>query len=349
MKVINGQKRVGFAVLGLGIGMAHAEAISTSEQAYLVCGCDIDEKRLAKFAAKYPDAYTTASFDEVLADESVDVVSVCLPTYMHAEFACKALRAGKHVLCEKPADITVERAMTIKDAELESGKMAGFVFQNRYSYLMYPIFDAIRSGRLGKIYLGTFAVKWLRKQSYYDNNGGWRGTWDKDGGGSLMNQSIHTVDLMLQLMGSEVKDVRSVGGVINHDIEAEDMTASLITFENGATATFVSTTCAYDGLSTEIGVYGTKGSIEADADKLRRWRLSDDTDGIEEEELLDIYGMGNISAARNHPGVRCGHAYMIDDMANAVLSGRRPAIGIDDAVRSVALIERIYKCIRESK
>lgn len=349
MKTINGQKKVGFAVLGLGIGMAHAEAISTSDFAYLVCGCDIDEKRLSKFVAKYPDAYTTASFDDVLADENVDVVSVCLPTYMHAEFTCKALRAGKHVLCEKPADITVERAMTIRDAELESGKMAGFVFQNRYSYLMYPIFDAIRSGRLGNIYLGTFAVKWHRKQSYYDNNGGWRGTWDKDGGGSLMNQSIHTVDLMLQLMGSEVADVRSVGGVINHDIESEDMTASLITFKNGATATFVSTTCAYDGLSTEIGIYGTGGSIEADADKLKRWRLRDDADGIEEEELLDIYGMGNISAAGNHPGVRCGHGYMIDDMASAVLEGRRPAIGIEDAVRSIDLIERVYKCIREDK
>lgn len=349
MKNINGSKKVGFAVLGLGIGMAHAEAVSTSDNAYLVCGCDIDELRLSKFAAKYPQAYITSSFDDVLADESVDVVSVCLPTYMHAEFTCKALRAGKHVLCEKPADITVERAMTILDAERESGNMAGFVFQNRYNYLMYPILEAIREGRLGSIYLGTFAVKWHRKQSYYDANGGWRGTWDKDGGGSLMNQSIHTVDLMLQLMGSEVEDVRSVGGVIDHNIESEDMTASLITFKNGATATFVSTTCAYDGLSTEIGVYGTKGSIEADADKLRRWRLSDDADGIEEESLLDIYGMGNISAARNHPNVRCGHGYMIDDMAGAVLEGRRPAIGVEDAIRSIDLIERIYKCIRESK
>ena len=349
MKIINGQKRVGFAVLGLGIGMAHAEAISTSKDAYLVCGCDINEKRLSKFAEKYPDAYTTASFDEVLTDGDVDVVSVCLPTYMHAEFACKALRAGKHVLCEKPADINVSRAMAIKEAELESGKMAGFVFQNRYSYLMYPIFDAIRSGRLGRIYLGTFAVKWLRKQSYYDNNGGWRGTWDKDGGGSLMNQSIHTVDLMLQLMGSEVESVRSVGGVINHDIESEDMTASLITFKNGATATFVSTTCAYDGLSTEIGIYGTDGSIEADADKLKRWRLRDDVDGIEEEELLELYGMGNIGAASAHPGVRVGHGYMIDDMASAVLNGSRPAIGIEDAVKSIDLIEKIYKSMRESK
>lgn len=349
MKDINGQKKVGFAVLGLGIGMAHAEAISTSDVAYLVCGCDIDSKRLEKFSQKYPDAGITESFDELLANEEVDVISVCLPTYMHADFASRALRAGKHVLCEKPADITVERAMKIRDAERESGKMAGFVFQNRYNYLMYPIFEAIRRGRLGDIYLGTFAVKWHRKQKYYDNNGGWRGTWDKDGGGSLMNQSIHTVDLMLQLMGSEVADVRSVARVVAHDIESEDMTASLITFKNGATATFVSTTCAYDGLSTEIGVYGTGGSIEADADKLKRWRLRDDVDGIEEEELLEVYGMGNISASRNHPNVRTGHAYMVDDMASAILEGRRPAIGIEDAVKSIDLIERIYKCARESK
>lgn len=346
MKKINGKIKVGFAVVGLGIGMAHAEGIVGSDYAYLVCGCDIDEARREKFAKLYPEAEVTDSFDSILKNENVDVVCICLPTYMHADFACRALMAGKHVLCEKPADIMVERAMKIAEAEKISGRMAGFVFQNRFNYNMYPIYEAVRSGRLGKIYLGTFSVKWFRKQSYYDANGGWRGTWDKDGGGSLMNQSIHTVDLMLSLLGNDVVSVQSAGGVVNHDIEAEDMTASLITFENGAVATFVSTTCAYDGLSTEIGIYGTEGSIEADADKMIRWRMKDDPDGIEEEKILERYGFGNMCASSYHPNIRCGHGYMIDDMANAVLEGRRPVIGIDEAVKSIRLIEQVYKNIK---
>ncbi len=347
MKIIDGKEKVGFAVLGLGIGMAHAEAISTSEFAYLAAACDTDVKRREKFEKKYPGVPVLEDFSDILENPEVDVVSVCLPTYMHAEYAVMALGAGKHVLCEKPADITCERAEIIREAEKRSGKMCGFVFQNRFNYNMYPIYEAIRSGRLGDIYLGTFAVKWYRKQSYYDKNGGWRGTWDKDGGGSLMNQSIHTVDLMLTLMGDEVVDVKSVGGVKNHDIEAEDMTASIITFKNGATATFVSTTCAYDGLSTEICIYGKNGSIEADADKIVRWRIMEDEDGIEEEEMLEKYGSGNIGSSPYHKGVRCGHGYMIDDMARAVLEGKRPAVGLDDALKSLSLIERIYKNIKE--
>lgn len=347
MKITDGVKKVGFAVLGLGIGKAHAEAITTSEYAYLVCACDVDAKRREDFLKRYPGVPVYPDFDEMIKNEDIDVVSVCLPTYLHAEYARKVLAAGKHCLVEKPADITVERASDLGECAKTAGKKLGFVFQNRYNYNMYPIYEAIRSGRLGDIYLGTFAVKWHRKQSYYDANGGWRGTWDKDGGGSLMNQSIHTVDLMLTLMGSEVEEVSSAGGVYGHDIEAEDTTASVIKFKNGSMATFVSTTCAYNGLSTEVGIYGTGGSIECDGDKIVRWRLRDDPDGIEEEEILDAYGMGNLFASAKHPDARCGHGYIIDDMARAILEDRDPAITLDEALKSVALIEKVYKNIRK--
>ena len=342
----NGKQKVCFAVLGLGIGMAHAEAITTSEYAHLACACDINEKRREKFSARFPGVRVYDNFDDMIKDESVDVICVCLPTYMHADYARKVLAAGKHCLVEKPADITADRARDLGDCAKTAGKKLGFVFQNRFNYCMYPIYEAIRNGRMGQIFLGTFAVKWLRKQSYYDKDGGWRGTWDKDGGGSLINQSIHTVDLMLTLMGSEVESVSSAGGIYGHNIETEDATASVIKFKNGSMATFVSTTCAYNGLSTEVGIYGTGGSIECDADKIVRWRLRDDEDGIEEEEILDAYGMGNLFASVKHEGVRCGHGYMIDDMAKAVLEDRDPVISLDEALKSLSLIEKIYENIR---
>lgn len=342
----NGKNKVGFAVLGLGIGMAHAEAITTSKTAHLVCACDIDEKRRAKFSDRFPGVPVYSDFEEMLSHEGVDAVCVCLPTYMHADYARRVLAAGKHCLVEKPADITADRARDLGECATAAGKKLGFVFQNRFNYCMYPIYDAIKNGRLGNIYLGTFAVKWLRKQSYYDKDGGWRGTWDKDGGGSLINQSIHTVDLMLTLMGSEVESVSSQGGVFGHDIETEDTTASVIRFKNGSIATFVSTTCAYNGLSTEVGIYGTGGSIECDADKIVRWRLRDDPDGIEEEEILETYGMGNLFASVKHGDARCGHGYMIDDMASAILEDRDPVISLEEALKSLTLIEKIYENIR---
>ncbi|MFR3484657.1 MAG: Gfo/Idh/MocA family protein [Clostridia bacterium] len=121
--------------------------------------------------------------------------------------------------------------------------------------------------------IGTFEVKWYRNQEYYDN-GGWRGTWEMDGGGSLMNQAVHTVDLMQWLMG-DVESVTSVMGIYNHTIETEDMTTSIIRFKNGAVATFVSTTCAYPGVGTHLKVYGSKGSMEANTGNLTLWKFMD--------------------------------------------------------------------------
>ena len=212
--------------------------------------CDIDEARLAKAQRRYAGVTAYTDFEELIADERVDVISICLPSAMHADFAVRAMEAGKHVLVEKPLDITPERAQLIEDARVRTGRICGVVHQNRFNVDMYPIREAVESGRLGKLILGTFAVKWYRDQSYYDN-GGWRGTWEMDGGGSLMNQSVHTVDLMQWLMG-EVESVSSHMGIYNHDIKTEDTTASLLKFKSGAVATFVSTTCAYPGISTEI-------------------------------------------------------------------------------------------------
>lgn len=363
--------KIGYAVLGLGIGMAHAEGAHLCEDCELVAACDLDTLRLEKFSELYPYADTYTDFDRLLKDERVDIISICLPSSMHAEFAVSAMEAGKNVLIEKPIDITPERAMLIEQARLRTGKLAGVVHQNRFNLDMYRIKSAVESGGLGKLYLGTFAVKWYREQSYYDR-GGWRGTWKYDGGGSLMNQSIHTIDLMQWLMG-EVRSVRSVAGTVAHNIETEDMTASLVEFESGAVATFVSTTCAYPGLSTEIMLYGTGGSIEADGDRLKRWnvRLPEDRDFIEiggeelsEEDysdyMLEIYGKGNRTAAKllSEAGlcadgvtkasegekrpITYGHRFVVEDMVRAVKDGKDPAVMPLEAMKSLKIVRDIY-------
>ena len=179
---------------------------------------------------------------------------------------------------------------------------------------MKPLRDAVDSGRIGRLILGTFAVKWYRDQKYYDA-GGWRGTWEMDGGGSLMNQAVHTVDLMQWLMG-DVDTVTSCDGIYNHNIDTEDLTASIIKFKSGAVATFVSTTCAYPGISTDIQLYGSSGSVEIDGDRLKLWKFKDG-DELEEEEMLGTYGCGDHSSSADPTQVR-GHAYQVHDIIDAV-------------------------------
>ncbi len=343
----NDVKKARYAVVGLGIGRAHMDAAAQSERAELVAVCDLVEAKLASAKKKYPDIVTYTDFDEMIRVERPDIVSICLPSAMHAEYAVRAMEAGCNVLIEKPIDITVENAMKIEEARARLGRVAGVVHQNRYNVPMAPMKKAVEDGRLGKLVLGSFAVKWFREQSYYEN--GWHGTWAMDGGGSLMNQSVHTVDLMQWLMGMPAS-VSSVMGIYNHSIETEDMTVSTLKFENGAVASFISTTCAYPGISTDIQLYGTKGSIEADADVLKTWKLSDsDDEDEEEEEMLSLYGGGNGRAEERNPGLLTGHRAIVEDMISAVLDGHEPRIMPKEAMKSVRIVEAIYESARTGK
>lgn len=344
-------KKLGYAVLGLGIGKAHAEAAAASENADLVAVCDIDEAKLQKFAESYPDTTLYRDFEDLIKDKNVDIISICLPSAMHADFAVRAMEAGKHVLVEKPLDITYERAMLIEEARIRTGMTVGVVHQNRFNLNMYPIKDAIDSGRLGRLILGTFAVKWYREQSYYDR-GGWRGTWEMDGGGSLMNQAVHTVDLMHWLMG-DIESVTSTMSINNHVIKTEDLTASIIKFKSGATATFVSTTCAYPGISTEIMLYGTDGSIEADADMIKTWKMREPLDDMDEDDeeqmMIERYGRGNRQAAKQEPEKLYGHRHVVEDMILAVRDGRAPEVSPAEAAYSVHIVNAIYESARTGK
>ena len=149
------QRKLGYAVLRLGIGMAHADAAYASDRADLVAVCDLDEKRLAKAQKKYAGVTTYTDFEELLKDDRVECISICLPSAMHADFAVRAMEAGKHVLVEKPLDITPERARLIEEARARTGRICGVVHQNRFNLDMYPIREAVESGRMGKLILMT--------------------------------------------------------------------------------------------------------------------------------------------------------------------------------------------------
>ncbi len=340
-------KKIGYGVLGLGIGRFHAKAAFDMEEAELVAVCDARPDRLEKHKREYPEMYPDLTvytkYEDMLANPDIDIISVATPSGTHAEYVCQALRAGKHVLVEKPIDITLEAAQSIVECMKETGKKVACVFQNRRTPNVLAMKEAIDNGRLGKLISGEFSVNWYRTDDYFAD-GGWRGTWAMDGGGSLMNQAVHTVDLMQWMMG-EVYSVRSVMGLYNHDIETEDMTKSIVTFKNGAVATFTSTTCAYPGLSTDIGVHGTDGSIELVWGDVRTWKIRNESEEkmLEEEAAMKSgEGLANTATGAD-PNKVGGHPFHVQDIVHAVLEDRDPYVGPVEAMKALRIILAVYE------
>ncbi|MCL2301050.1 MAG: Gfo/Idh/MocA family oxidoreductase [Firmicutes bacterium] len=341
------EKLVGYAVVGLGVGKAHVRGAIAAQGCKLVAICDIRPEQLENAQKTIPgaqEALTYTDYAEMLKNPDIDVVSVCTPSGLHADMAVQALRAGKNVLVEKPMDITVDKILEIEKARQETGLKVGGIFQNRRNAIMEPFKKAIDEGRLGEIYAAFFRVNWHRDDAYFLQNGGWRGTWAMDGGGSLMNQGVHTVDLMQWLLG-DVESVKSHMRVVNHKIETEDFTQSTIKFKSGTVATFISTTSAYPGLGTELQVTGTDGSIHIDGDKVIAWKLKGDNMAEEEAEMKEKFGGKNASVSADPTVVR-GHSYQIQDMVDALRFGRDPMVGPMEATKAVRIINAVYESAR---
>ena len=246
-----------------------------------------------------------------------------------------------------------KRAADFKSRLLEVNKLAAKFFyvqlkseQGRPAYEYFKK-RGLSDGTLGKIFLGTFAVKWHRDDAYYAANGGWRGTWEMDGGGSLMNQSIHTVDLMLRLMGKP-KSITSQMRLCGHDIESEDLPVSPLTFESGAIATFTSTTCAYPGICTEISLTCENGYVALDADKLTMWKLRG-ASPEDEAEKLARYSVGNRKAQKLCRGRLFGHKRVVDDFCAAILEDREPAVTVEAGLLPLRVICAAYESAKTGK
>ena len=246
-----------FAILGCGlIGDIHAQAILSHPDAELYAMCDVSAERAGDYASRY-GARVFTSYDELLADPSVDAVSICTPSGMHADQAIAALRAGKHVLLEKPMALTGRDALRIREAEAESGKLVSVVFQTRYVEDIRYLKSLIEDGRFGTLAFCDLYMKYWRDPTYYSESP-WRGTFAIDGGGALMNQGIHGVDVMHFLFG-EAKLIGARVKTLVHDIETEDTAAAVVEYPSGALGVIEASTSASPGFSRRIEVNGSRG------------------------------------------------------------------------------------------
>ncbi|WP_406385717.1 Gfo/Idh/MocA family protein [Streptomyces sp. NBC_01618] len=325
MPLSSGPLRI--AVIGAGvIGKAHAQRLSSgASDAVLVAVADSDADTARAEAARWDAA--ADSVDSVLARDDVDAVIVAVPSGLHAQVTVASLDAGKHVLLEKPIEITVEAADKIIDAEKRSGKVLSVASQRRFAAENQFVARAMRDGLLGRVTSATVEVALWRSQEYYDS-GSWRGTWALDGGGALMNQGVHLVDLALWLLG-EADEVYAHTGLLAHErVEVEDTITITARMQSGALLTFLATTAAYDGLPIRYAVLGDGGSVV-----------------VEDEKLTRFHSLGGSSPVFDGPPVDQPLA-QLDDFVTAVQTGGTPLVTSAQARAAVAFIEAAYLSAR---
>jgi predicted dehydrogenase len=256
------------AVVGAGvIGARHAQTVSELDGAELACVIDTDHAAAELAAAKYK---TTAYYDldkALNGPTEFDIVAVCAPSGLHADIAVRALQAGKHTIVEKPIEVTLAAADRIIAAQRSSGRLATVIHQHRFDDSSQIMMETIRNGQLGRITSAAVACAWWRGQAYYDS-AAWRGTWQLDGGGALMNQSVHVIELLIAALGRPAEVFAYTGCLAHQRIEVEDVGVAAVRFESGALATILGTTSAFPGISTRVQVHGDRGSIVIDGDNL---------------------------------------------------------------------------------
>ncbi|WP_437192033.1 Gfo/Idh/MocA family protein [Planctomicrobium sp. SH527] len=340
---------VGFAIIGTGmIARFHAQAIQAIPGAKLVGCYNHNPERATSFATEF-ECVAYSDLDELLANSDIHVVTICTPSGAHVEPALAAAKAGKHLLVEKPLEITLERCDAIIQACEAAGTLLGAILPSRFSGANIALKNAIDAGRFGKLTLGDTYVKWWRTQEYYDQ-GGWRGTWALDGGGAFMNQAIHNVDLLYWFMG-DVAEVCGLTSTLAHErIEVEDVGTAIVKFKNGALGTLEASTAVYPGLLKKTEIHGSEGSAIIEQDSILMWNFKNPQP--EDEQLLAQYGAGSSTtggAADPKAISFLGHQRQFEDFISAIETGRKPLIDGYEGRKSVELILAIYQSCQEGK
>ncbi len=328
------------------IARFHARAIGETAGAELVACTSHSPVSAEKFAAEF-HCDVSANPESLLARDDIDAITICTPSGAHLDSALAAARAGKHLMIEKPLEITPERCDQIILAASENGIQVATVFQSRFSPVWQRLKNAVERNDFGILSIGDAAVMWFRPQSYYDS-AQWRGTWRLDGGGALMNQAIHTVDLLLWMMGPVV-EVSAFAATRAHErIEVEDTIVATLRFANGALGTITATTTSHPGQDKRIEIHGSEGSAIIEEDHVLHWsdnRKSGNGSAVSAEET----GRGG-SGASDPAGISHRlHAAQYADFIAAIQEKRAPFVDGNQGRISVELIDTIYRSAKERR
>ena len=328
------QRNIRFGIVGCGlIARFHADAIASLENAALMGVADASRPLAERFAESrgvkaYPD------FDAMLADPRIEAVCICTPSGLHGENALQALKAGKHVVLEKPMAFTAAQAKELEAQAQKSGCVLTVISQLRFSEDIRSVKALLEQNAFGKLVLCDLYMKYWRDPAYYAESP-WKGTLRFDGGGALMNQGIHGVDILLYLAGN-AKVLCAKNRTLFHSIEVEDCSVAMLEFENGAMGVMEATTCACPGFERRLEIIGTEGSVVLVENRIEKLIIGGETviDGV--EELLT-------GTASDPAAMSCRlHAKQIANFVGAINGEEALAIPPAEGVRAVSLIEKIY-------
>lgn len=330
----------GFGIVGVGmIADYHAQAIAHSRGGRLVGVATRNADTARAFAAKHGVAFSTTSVDELVARPDIDVVCVTTPSGAHLEPALAAVRAGKHVVVEKPIEITTERAdELLREADARGVRIAP-IFQARFGEGARTLKGALDAGRFGRLVLASAYVKWHRSAAYYT---GWKGTLQLDGGGALINQAIHGIDLLQWFAGMPAEVFCWKTRRVYSHIEAEDTASATLRFAHGALGSIEACTAGWPGWERRIEIVGENGAARLEDDRLTKWDFRDALPGDDAIRAAKVdptmqSGAGAPNAITHH-----GHLRQIQDLIDALRENRPVAIDGHEARKAVALIRALY-------
>ncbi|MBA4105794.1 MAG: oxidoreductase [Pirellula sp.] len=340
---------IGFGIVGAGmISRFHAKAIQEVKGAKLVACADRSFEKSQALAKEF-GCKPYDSVEAMLDDQNVDAVTIGTPSGAHMEPAVIAAKAGKHVIVEKPLEITLKRCDKIIDACDKAGVKLAAIFPSRFHDSAKLMKGAVDAERFGRITLGDAYVKWFRTQQYYDS-GTWRGTWALDGGGALMNQAVHTVDLLSWLMGP-VTEVQAFTATLAHDrIEVEDVATATLRFASGALGVIEATTAAYPGYLKRIELHGSEGSAVLEEEDIKAWDFAKKlrSDAAIHRQMSTSKSTGGGAADPAAIGHH-GHTLQIQDFVDAIRKDRAPAVDGPEGRKSIEIILAIYQSATTGK
>lgn len=330
------EKQYRFGIIGSGmISNIHAIAIQSLPQGELAGVADYSMERAEAFAEKYGiRAYKDV--EQLLADDAIDIVCICTPSGFHAEQTLAALKAGKHVVLEKPMALTTESAAELVKACEECGRFVTVISQFRFTPALEYTKQLLEEGAFGRVVMCSLYMKYWRDPEYYSASP-WKGTKRFDGGGALMNQGIHGVDLLQYLMG-DAKVLQGRAKTLVHDIEVEDTAAALLEFESGALGVIEATTSCYPGFDRRLEIRGDRGYLTLQEDTILELMI----DGKQVELPKRENSVVSTAADPSRLDYRM-HARQLQNLLDAIDGKAELLIDAREGYRAVRLVEDVYR------
>ncbi len=339
-------KKWNFGIIGAGtIADFHARAINSLPNAVLTGISGSNQNKASELAERYHcKAY--ANYQQMLDDKDIHIVTIATPSGAHMEPAIEAAKKGKHVICEKPLEISLDRIDRMIEAHAKAGTQLGGIFNYRFNEPVRLIKAVIDENRFGTISYANVEVPWWRTDEYYKSS--WRGTWKLDGGGALMNQSIHMVDMLQYLVGP-VESLQGYIATAGHAIEVEDVAAAVLKFRNNALGNIYGSTASWPGQFRRLQITGTKGTVVMVENSITMWQFADQSEADEEirKRFSNIEGGGGVSDPKAIPFEL--HAKNIEAFIKSLEEGNDFEIHAQEARKAVEIITAIYASAKSGK